>query len=357
VVARVRAALPGSAVQALEPQAYTTLSEREKLMSESELRRLLYVATTRARDHLILGCFGSATTKAGAPTSGALLGPLAALLPAPAVLTEDVDDGGLLVLAPGEGPPGERTDTAADAAAMIAEREAWRERREALLAEAALPAAATSPSGLEHVDEEVRTGGPGAPAGRARALALGSAVHRIMELCDFADAASVRRVAPLVAGELGRPDLVDEAVELAEACWTAAPVRAAAAAEAADPGAVFRELPLGAVVEGVVVSGAADLLYRATDGWVVVDYKTDRQADPQTLLERYRPQGAAYALAAEAVLGEGAVREVVFVPARAGGVPVVVTVDDELRSLARREVSAAAGAGRALAQDELAGDR
>ena len=76
--------------------------------------------------------------------------------------------------------------------------------------------------------------------------------------------------------------------------------------------------------------------------------------DPDTLLARCRPQGAAYAVATEAVLGHGAVLEVVFVPARAGGVPVVVPVDDGLRSLARREVGAAAREGRALADDELA---
>ena len=354
VVARVRAALPGSAAQALEPQAYTALNDREKLMSESELRRLLYVATTRARDHLVLSCFGNATTKAGAPTSGALFGPIAAALPAPAVLTEDADDGGLLLLAPLDGRRGEPGDAPADAGALIDEREAWRARREALLGEAGRPAAATSPSGLEHVDEEVRTGGPGAPAGRATALALGSAVHRIMELCDLADASSLERVAPSVLGELGRPDLEGEAVELAAACWAAGPIRAAAAAD--DPEAVFREVPIGAVIQDVVVGGAIDLLYRAGDTWVVVDYKTDKAADPATLLQRYRPQGAAYALAVEAVLGEGAVREVAFIPARAGGAPVVVPVDDDLRALARSEIGAAAGDGRAVAQDELAAD-
>ena len=356
VVARVRAALPGSAAQALEPQAYTALNDREKLMSESELRRLLYVATTRARDHLVLSCFGSPLTKAGAPASGALFGPIAEGLPAPAVISGDVDDDGLLVLAPPEGPRAEPGEAAADAGALIDEREAWRVRRDDLLQRAGRPAPATSPSGLEHVDEEVRTGGPGAPAGRARALALGSAVHRIMELCDLADVASLGRVAPAVLSEVGRPDLLDDALELAAACWSAGPVRAAAAASTGDPEAVFREVPIGAVVEDVVVGGAIDLLYRSGDGWVVVDYKTDKAADEATLLARYRPQGAAYALAVEAVLGEGAVREVAFIPARAGGAPVVVPVDGELRALARREVRAAAGAGRALAPDELAAD-
>ena len=56
------------------------------------------------------------------------------------------------------------------------------------------------------------------------------------------------------------------------------------------------------------------------------------------------------------MLGEGSVREVCFVAARAGGRVVSVPVDDELRAEARREIGAAAGAGRAVSPDELAPD-
>jgi len=129
-------------------------------------------------------------------------------------------------------------------------------------------------------------------------------------------------------------------------------VRAAAAAAAADPEAVHRELPIGALVDGAVVSGAVDLLYRDGAGWVVVDYKTDRGADAAVLRERYTPQGAAYAVAVEAATG-GVVREVVFVAAAADGLVVTVPVDDELRTLARREVETAVGEGRAIRADEL----
>jgi len=74
------------------------------------------------------------------------------------------------------------------------------------------------------------------------------------------------------------------------------------------------------------------------------------------LLERYRPQGAAYAVAVEAVLGVGAVKEVCFIPARSRGEAVRLLVGDDLRALARAEIIAAAGAGRALATDELAAE-
>ncbi len=235
---------------------------------------------------------------------------------------------------------------------MIAARGEWTAAREALLAEASKPARATSPSGLEHVDDEVRTGGPGAPAGRAKALALGSAVHAVMELCDLCDEASIEPAAAAVTADLGRPDLADEAAELARACWRSAPVRAAATALAADPDAVYRELPIGAMIGDAIVNGAVDLLFRDGDEWVVVDYKTDRDSYEAVLRERYAPQGAAYAVAVEAAIG-GVVREVVFVAARADGLAVRVPVDDVLRASVTREVTAAVDAGRAMRPDEL----
>jgi ATP-dependent helicase/nuclease subunit A len=349
---KLKAELPGAAARDLEPRAYTDLNVREKEMSASEARRLLYVAATRARDRLVVSCFGRLTTAKGEPSS-VLLGAMAAALPvlSPTAPTEDYEEEGLLVLAPADPPVRDELQVVPDAAGMVAARGAWLAAREALLAEAGRPARATSPSGLEHVDEEVRGGGPGAPPGRARALALGSAVHRVMELCDLDDESSLPGIAAAVALDAGRPDLAEDAAALAGVCWRSAPVRAAAAAAAADPDAVHRELPIGALLNGAVVSGAVDLLYRDGEQWVVVDYKTDRGADADVLRERYAPQGAAYAVAVEAATN-GVVRHVVFVAA-AEGLVVIVPVDDALRDLARREVDAAVGEGRAIRADEL----
>ena len=350
---RLKAELPGAPARDLEPQRYTALRTREKQMEASEARRMLYVAATRARDRLVVTCFGKLRNKDGSP-SGVLLGPVADALPAPAPVAEQYEDGGVLVLPPRVPPAVDDGDGAPDDADLAGARREWSERRAGLLQRARQAAPATSPSGLEHVDEQVRSGGPGAPPGRAKALALGSAVHRVMELCDLVDEQSLVRVAAAAAAELEWPELAEEAADLAAACWSAEPVRAAARAGAADLHAVQREVPVGALLDGVVVAGAIDLLYRDDDAWVVVDYKTDRVAEPGVLLARYRPQGAAYALAAEAALGEGSVREVCFIAARAGGRVVTVPVDDDLRSEARREIAAAAAAGRPLRPDELA---
>ena len=360
--ARVTVALPGCPSRSLEPPGYRDLREREKLMADSELCRLLYVATTRARDHLVLSCFGTPLTKKNEPVKGALLGPIAAGLPAPASLVEEYEDGAVLVLPPPETAARAGGDQRVDADTLVRERDAWRRRRETLLERAGAPARATSPSGLEHVDEGVRSGGPGAPPGRSGALALGSVVHRTLELCDLMDEASVASTARAAAAEIDHADLAEEATRLALACWHAEPVRTAADASA-QPDAVYRELAVGFMSDEVLVSGAVDLLFRDGAGWVVVDYKTDHVAEDAAgcvLLERYRPQGAAYALAVEAVLGEGSVREVCFVAARAqqpdgSALVVTVPVDDGLRAEARREIAAAAAGGRPLRQDELSG--
>ena len=54
-----------------------------------------------------------------------------------------------------------------------------------------------------------------------------------------------------------------------------------------------------------------DLLYEGPDGYVVVDYKTDALPGDGAIddaMQRYRPQGAAYALALSEALGRPATR-------------------------------------------------
>jgi ATP-dependent exoDNAse (exonuclease V) beta subunit len=96
-------------------------------------------------------------------------------------------------------------------------------------------------------------------------------------------------------------------------CATAAVQQAARARH-------WRELPVGAGVDGVIVEGFIDLLYEDPDGrLVVLDYKTDAVAGAaiKARFARYRLQGGVYAL----LIGEVTGREVArieFVFAAAG---------------------------------------
>ncbi len=92
--------------------------------------------------------------------------------------------------------------------------------------------------------------------------------------------------------------------------------------EALAGGRYWRELYVSAPIGDVSVEGFIDLLYETDQGLVVVDYKTDRapgEGELDAALQRYTPQGAAYALAIEEALGQQVERCVfVFVePGRA----------------------------------------
>jgi ATP-dependent helicase/nuclease subunit A len=67
-------------------------------------------------------------------------------------------------------------------------------------------------------------------------------------------------------------------------------------------------VPASATPEGLptVRRGVIDLVFRETEGWVIVDYKSERVAegDLPALVTYYKPQIEAYATAWEHVAGQ-----------------------------------------------------
>jgi ATP-dependent helicase/nuclease subunit A len=57
---------------------------------------------------------------------------------------------------------------------------------------------------------------------------------------------------------------------------------------------------------GLLVRGAVDLAFHEPEGWVIVDYKTDRRSADgvETLVEKYRAQVHMYARAWTAITGQ-----------------------------------------------------
>jgi len=105
-------------------------------------------------------------------------------------------------------------------------------------------------------------------------------------------------------------------------------------------GTGWRELPVAAEVDGVLLEGFVDLLVRSPDGLVVVDYKTDAiasDADLDTAVRRYSIQGAAYALALEAALGEPVTRCVFHLSRRLAASPRTGDPDLGAATAAARE--------------------
>ncbi len=278
-----------AANQLVVTDGYGEASAAEREREDAERLRLLYVAMTRARDHLVISLHHRERRECHA-----------------ASLAPHLD--GLEVLAPASPARASRgTATPPPASADPADRTVWIARREAVLAWASVPTsvAATSLNDTtDTLDEE--EGRPPWRRGRA-GTAIGRAVHAVLQTVDLATGEGLDVIARAQAFAEEVPDREAEIRALAASVLAAPTVHAAA--HAGWP--CWRELPVGAMVDGVLLEGFVDLLVRTPDGLVVVDYKTDRAPGDEELDARaahYTPQGAAYALALEEVLHEPVVR-------------------------------------------------
>jgi ATP-dependent exoDNAse (exonuclease V) beta subunit len=276
-----------------------------------ERLRLLYVAATRARDHLVLALHRS--TPATEPdhtvkvTNAEILAAASADLDTHVALDPTVRP--LPVLDPPDTTtiPDEATWSAELAAAQVGGR------KQHTVAATSLAAKSTEPG--EEPDHRWH-----GEAGR-HGPAIGRAVHQALEVTDFAgDGIADARAA--AAAEDVDPDAV---VAKVAAALAAPSVRAAAAAEH------WRELYVAVPVNAdVLLEGYLDLAWRSTedgiDGFTVLDYKTDAftdDADLDAKVARYRHQGAAYALALGRATGRPVHRMVFCFVGGPDGTPAV----------------------------------
>jgi ATP-dependent helicase/nuclease subunit A len=282
--------------------------ERER----AEEKRLFYVSASRARHRLIVSMWrpryktGDARDR---PTS-----PLGRFWFA---LRQALEDGlaQTLVVAP-EPPAGRwRRDPSGSSepqAALFRKEVAEIERRgPGLEASRSLPLRRAGRAPGAEAPPEDRPRGEAAPGDRELATRLGSAVHQAMQAMVErgmdADAAAREASAawslPLnSAGEAARLVANLAGSELYRRAGTAR-------RRLAETPLLFRD-PQGYLVEGI-----ADLLFEEPGGWVLVDYKTDRDLTIEKQL--YTRQLADYA-AAVGRLGGPRVREAYLLHARTG---------------------------------------
>jgi ATP-dependent exoDNAse (exonuclease V) beta subunit len=275
-------------------------------MSHDERIRLLYVACTRAQDHLVLSLHRKARaappdTAAKLTSAELLASALDDLLPGlPTIAAE-------ATTAPAP-PAGGRPTPPSDLPPL----DDWRRHRETALATSRVPrtvaATALTPEGRPEalVDPGLHKRPrnldlPPWQKGRY-GTAIGRAVHAVLQTVDLATGAGrAEAVAAQAAAEgvIGHEAYID------------ALVRAALASPSVIEASTrphWRELYVGVPLGGGrTLEGYVDLLYRSDDGLVVVDYKTgpaSPDADLDPLVERYRAQGASYALAVADATGE-----------------------------------------------------
>ncbi|MCZ7526481.1 MAG: UvrD-helicase domain-containing protein [Acidimicrobiia bacterium] len=292
---------------------YDDLAAGESAQAAAERIRLLYVAATRARDHLVVFLHHRVAGRCHASR-----------------LWEVLEGSPHRRLAPGvpAGPPPAAV-TAAPRPMDEEERAAWltdrarrlaRAGRPASIAATALPVHPVPAAGRaeeraderadrvgveqadEGVDESVEDAETRPPWRRGRAgTSLGRAVHAVLQTVDLASGADLEETARAQARAEGIPDREGEVRALVAGVLGSPIVR-----EAVAGGRFWREVPVAAPVGDVVLEGFVDLLVEGPDGLVVVDYKTDRldtEAAVDAAADRYRLQIGAYALALEKALG------------------------------------------------------
>ncbi|MBS3942593.1 MAG: UvrD-helicase domain-containing protein [Actinobacteria bacterium] len=293
----------GKDVTTEEYEAFVPIDEQ---LGYHERLRLLYVACTRAQDHLVVSMHRTDRQVDTRPkaTNAQLLAEVGR--DAPCARPLDLVRGGHLV-ATGADEPGP---------APVADLADWRSERDRHLAASRRPRSVGA-SGVEAlalsagIDEGLQKGPrdldlPAWNKGRY-GTAVGRAVHGVLQTVDLATGEGLEDAAQAQAAAEGVQDRVDDVVSLARAALGSQAMREAAR------GQRWRETYVATTIGDTTLEGYLDLLYRDAAGHlVVVDHKTASSArDLDERLERYRWQGGAYALAVEKAVGE-TVSRVVF---------------------------------------------
>ena len=268
-------------------------------MSDAERRRLLYVACTRAVDHLVVSLH-RLTRKRPDPTklTSAELLHSGGAADAEAGAQPFRPDGVGFVASPAIGSQLDWADRAEWESARAAAFDVARQIDTISPTALAQQASPIEDSGLakEPVDLDLP------PWQRGRyGTAVGRAVHAVLQFADLrtgVDIANHAAAQCAAEGVLG----MDETVAALARSAIAAPVvqRSLALPH-------HRELFIAANIGGRVLEGYVDLFVQTPEGGLIVDYKTDQWPDDSeraSRIERYRLQLAAYGVALEQILGK-----------------------------------------------------
>ena len=292
-----------------QSSGYEELLERNKAANELEKTRVLYVAATRARDHLIISRYRQEGDRNSVATrleefvepNNSLWSPIPQDW---ASLTFDHAIGSQL----------------SGRSRTIEDREVWNLQHQKTIASASArpwlsPSILKAQDATEAFDEQDEkpdsTPIPDTdePTARGRAAtSVGSAVHAAVQRCIEINNANVDQIARNEAEKHGVADRVDEVIRLTTATLNMSLLRSAAMMARDD---VWVETPVAVPLpisngSSKVMEGRVDLIYRLGDGSLgIADFKTDRSFDRSIdeMAQPYIPQLGAYAYAVQKATG------------------------------------------------------
>jgi ATP-dependent exoDNAse (exonuclease V) beta subunit len=293
---------------------------REHEQKAAEEKRLLYVAVTRARDHLVIPL----ASRPDKPDR--MLFHLLPFLPEwdPEHAGTQVDgchviNRDALPALPDDEPPLRSDASEADVDAALAERAAWESARAATVT-AARNALEVHPATSDEGDAPLPAAIVGAgdePLIASDAVSpprlKGEALHWALENVDLRAPNDLEQVVAAVCSVTGIAEAAEEVLEMARACLASSVVARALAADE-----LWREVPYTCRVSDGYATGRIDLIFREGDELVVADWKSDSVGPEgvEAAAEGHRGQAVAYADALEAATGTRP-NKVVFVFPRA----------------------------------------
>ncbi len=294
----------GSQQNRIATVGYDELRAREQLMSQAEDVRLMYVAATRARDHLVLSLRRTDNTRG----ENSMAGVMSSHLEDSPQLWQPV---GLAAALPevADREPAEPEAPQVAAVHTVEAWEQWQREREELIRFLSRPSYAAATSLQQDGDVDKPEQEHAEPWRRGRAgTSVGRAVHAVLQSIDLSTGDGLAERARAQAAAEGIDGREAEVARLAQVAVDSDIVKRAVAS-----GRFWREVPVAAPIGSGSLQGFIDLLFEEPDGMVVVDYKTDAvsEAEAPAAVERYRLQGGAYSYAVKAVSGRP-VKEVVF---------------------------------------------
>ena len=290
---------------------FEKLDEIERREESEEDIRLLYVAATRAKDHLVVSVHHKKETSNQRSQWSHAAKIWEACQTRPELWTRMPAE--LPLSATPVDPPAPTED-------LAAARREWAAAREATINELRRSNVRAATELKQAADDAVER----QPWQRGRAgSALGRAVHATLQTVDLATAHGLAETALAQAAAEGILHRSGEVESRARAALSSS------VASAASKARYWRELYVGAPLDGVTLEGYIDLLYESDDGLVLVDWKTDAidvRREPAEAVARYGEQISGYARVLEATLGRPVARAVLVFLSETEAVEVEVPI-------------------------------